>query len=89
VKLRQIIEENTRHDAENAEQIARIEELEKNSANILAENTELKARVTKLEQDFKQSQNDSHFEEAVIISESIVPEVIIVSANSKSSKKKK
>ncbi|RIA99379.1 hypothetical protein C1645_730983 [Glomus cerebriforme] len=96
-KLRQIIE-NSRRDAENTEQKARIEELERNSANISAENTELKARVAKLEQDSKQPQNDSHFEEAVIIPESVavklsgangaVPEVIMVPANSKSSEEK-
>jgi hypothetical protein len=32
-----------------------------------AENAELKTRVTKLEQDSSQSQNDSHFEEAVAV----------------------
>ena len=37
-KLRQIIEENAKHDAENAEHKIRIEELEKNSADISAEN---------------------------------------------------
>ncbi|RGB22244.1 hypothetical protein C1646_776424 [Rhizophagus diaphanus] len=70
-KLRQIIEENSRRDAENAKQRARIEELEKNSANISTENTELKVRVAKLEQDSKQPQNDSHVEKAVVILESV------------------
>ncbi|RGB38265.1 hypothetical protein C1646_755882 [Rhizophagus diaphanus] len=98
VKLRQIIEKNARHDVENAEQRSRIEELEKNNANILAENTELKTRIVKLEQDSKQLRNDLHFEEAVIIPESVavkfsgencvVSEVIKVPANFKSLKEK-
>ena len=49
MKLRHIIEENARRDAENPEHKARIEELEKNSADTSAENAELKARVAKLE----------------------------------------
>src|SRR4051794_2029391 len=49
--LEQIREEYTRRDAEKAEFKARIEELEKNRANTVAENTKLKSRVVKLEQD--------------------------------------
>ncbi|PKC55506.1 hypothetical protein RhiirA1_503231 [Rhizophagus irregularis] len=51
-KLRQIIEENARHDAENAEHKVRIEELEKNSVDILIENAELKAELAKLRHNF-------------------------------------
>ena len=54
-KLRQIIEENARHDAENAEHKVRIKELEKNSVDILAENAELKAELAKLRHDFDSS----------------------------------
>ena len=54
-KLRQIIEENARRDAENAEHKVRIEELEKNSADISAENAELKAELSKLRHDFDSS----------------------------------
>jgi predicted RNase H-like nuclease (RuvC/YqgF family) len=54
-KLRQIIEENARRDAENAEHKIRIEELEKNSADISAENAELKAELAKLRHDFDSS----------------------------------
>jgi hypothetical protein len=41
--------EYTRRDAEKAEFKARIEELEKNRTDIVAENAELKARVVKLD----------------------------------------
>ena len=51
-KLRQIIEENAKRDAENAEHKVRIEELEKNSADISVENAELKAELAKLRYDF-------------------------------------
>jgi hypothetical protein len=54
-KLKQIIEENARRDAENAEHKIRIEELEKNSADISAENAELKAELAKLRHDFDSS----------------------------------
>ncbi|GBB92816.1 hypothetical protein RclHR1_20600001, partial [Rhizophagus clarus] len=54
-QLRQIIEENAKRDAENAEHKVRIEELEKNSADISAENTELKAELAKLRHDFDSS----------------------------------
>src|SRR5256886_3424456 len=54
-KLRQIIEENSKRDAENAEHKIRIEELEKNSADISAENAELKAELAKLRHDFDSS----------------------------------
>jgi len=54
-KLRQIIEENAKRDAENAEHKVRIEELEKNSADISAENAELKAELAKLRHDFDSS----------------------------------
>ncbi|PKC58045.1 hypothetical protein RhiirA1_471574 [Rhizophagus irregularis] len=54
-KLRQIIEENARRDAENAEHKVRIEELEKNSVDISAENAELKAELAKLRYDFDSS----------------------------------
>src|ERR1043165_2899967 len=54
-KLRRIIEENARRDAENAEHKVRIEELEKNSADISAENAELKAELAKLRCDFNSS----------------------------------
>src|SRR4051794_10819896 len=54
-KLRQIIEENARRDAENAEHKVRIEELEKNSVDISAENAELKAELAKLRHDFDSS----------------------------------
>ena len=47
-QLRQIIEENTKCDAENAEHKVRIKELEKNSVNISAENAEFKAELAKL-----------------------------------------
>ncbi|RGB23919.1 hypothetical protein C1646_773811 [Rhizophagus diaphanus] len=55
MKLRQIIEENSKHEAENAEHKVRIEELEKNSADISAENAELKAELAKLRHDFNSS----------------------------------
>ncbi|CAB4415356.1 unnamed protein product [Rhizophagus irregularis] len=51
-QLRQIIEENAKRDAENAEHKVRIEELEKNSVDISAENAELKAELAKLRHDF-------------------------------------
>src|ERR1043165_9271541 len=51
-KLRQIIEENAKRDAENGEHKVRIEEWEKNSADISAENAELKAELAKLRHDF-------------------------------------
>ena len=54
-KLRQIIEENAKRDAENPEHKIRIEELEKNSADISAENAELKAELAKLRHDFDSS----------------------------------
>src|ERR1043165_292600 len=54
-KLRRIIEENARRDAENAKHKVRIEELEKNSADISAENAELKAKLAKLRHDFDSS----------------------------------
>ncbi|GES88484.1 hypothetical protein GLOIN_2v1789359 [Rhizophagus clarus] len=54
-KLKQIIEENARRDAENAEHKVRIEELEKNSVDISAENAELKAELAKLRHDFNSS----------------------------------
>ena len=54
-KLRQIIEENAKRDAENGEHKVRIEELEKNSADILAENAEFKAELAKLRHDFDSS----------------------------------
>ncbi|RIA86463.1 hypothetical protein C1645_829227, partial [Glomus cerebriforme] len=54
-KLKRIIEENARRDAENAEHKVRIEELEKNSADISAENAELKAELAKLRHDFNSS----------------------------------
>ncbi|RGB31504.1 hypothetical protein C1646_817254 [Rhizophagus diaphanus] len=54
-KLRQIIEENAKRDAENAEHKIRIEELEKNSADISAENAELKAELAELRHDFNSS----------------------------------
>ena len=47
--LKQIREECTRRDAEKAEFKARIEELEKNRTDTVAENAELRARVVKLE----------------------------------------
>jgi len=51
-QLRQIIEENAKRDAENAKHKVRIEELEKNSVDISAENAELKAELAKLRHDF-------------------------------------
>src|SRR2546430_9458230 len=54
-KLRQIIEENSKREAERAEHKVRIEELEKNSADISAENAELKAELAKLRHDFDSS----------------------------------
>src|SRR5256714_698689 len=54
-KLRQIIEENSKREAESAEHKVRIEELEKNSADISAENAELKAELAKLRHDFDSS----------------------------------
>ncbi|CAB4425719.1 unnamed protein product [Rhizophagus irregularis] len=53
--LRQIIEENSKREAENAEHKVRIEELEKNSADISAKNVELKAELAKLRHDFDSS----------------------------------
>jgi hypothetical protein len=50
--LRRVVEENTRRDVENAEHKVRIEELEKNSVDISAENAELKAELAKLRHDF-------------------------------------
>jgi len=52
MKLRQIIEENSKRKTESAEHKVRIEELEKNSADILAENAEFKAELAKLRHDF-------------------------------------
>src|SRR6266542_5266559 len=54
-KLWQIIEENAKRDAENAKHKIRIEELEKNSADISAENAKLKAELAKLRYDFDSS----------------------------------
>ncbi|RHZ67209.1 hypothetical protein Glove_302g50 [Diversispora epigaea] len=57
--LKQIMEENTKREADTVELKARIKELEKNKIDTTAlktENDELKARVAKLEQ--KQLQND-------------------------------
>src|SRR6266540_6702646 len=54
-KLRQIIEENAKRDAENTKHKIRIEELEKNSVDILAENAELKVKLAKLRHDFNSS----------------------------------
>src|SRR6266542_3240868 len=54
-KLRQIIEENSKCEAESAEHKVRIEKLEKNSADISAENAELKAELVKLRHDFNSS----------------------------------
>ena len=54
-KLRQIIEENSKREAESAEHKVRIEELEKNSADISAENAELRAELAKLRHDFDSS----------------------------------
>jgi len=50
--LRWIIKKNARHNAENAEYKVRIEELEKYSIDILAENVKLKAELAKLRYDF-------------------------------------
>ncbi|PKY29501.1 hypothetical protein RhiirB3_474441 [Rhizophagus irregularis] len=55
----------------NAEYKARIEELEKNRADTSAENAGLKARVAKLEQESRQSQNDFSPKELVNITESV------------------
>ena len=55
-KLKQAMEENV-------ELKSRIEELEKNRADSDAENVELRARVMKLEQDFRKSQTDISPEE--------------------------
>jgi hypothetical protein len=55
--LRANKEYNERRDAENAKLKARIEELEKNSADTSAENAELRDRVTKVEQ--RQMLNDN------------------------------
>jgi len=51
-KLRQIIEKNSKREAESAKHKVRIEELEKNSADILAENAKFKAELAKLRYDF-------------------------------------
>ena len=59
-QLRQIIEENAKRNAENAEHKVRIEELEKNSADISAENAELKAELAKLRHDFEESETRSY-----------------------------
>jgi hypothetical protein len=54
-KLRQIIEENSKYEAESAEHKVRIKELEKNNADISAENAELKAKLAKLKYYFDSS----------------------------------
>jgi regulator of replication initiation timing len=72
VKLRQIIEENAKRDAENAELKTRIEELEKNRADTSSENAKLRARIAKLEQNFGQSQDETVHDEAVNMSTSSV-----------------
>ena len=54
-KLRQIIEENAKRDAENGEHKVRIEELEKSSAVISAKKAELKAELAKLRHNFNSS----------------------------------
>src|SRR5581483_5312810 len=59
-KLRQIIEENAKCDAENGEHKVRIEELEKNSADISTENAELKAELAKLRHDFEELKTRSY-----------------------------
>jgi predicted RNase H-like nuclease (RuvC/YqgF family) len=59
-KLRQIIEENAKRDAENGEHKVRIEELEKNSADISTENAELKAELAKLRHDFEELKTRSY-----------------------------
>ncbi|RIA92516.1 hypothetical protein C1645_820664 [Glomus cerebriforme] len=55
VKLRQIIEENSKREAENAKHKVRIEKLEKSSADISAKNAKLKAELTKLRHDLDSS----------------------------------
>ena len=59
-KLRQIIEENSKREAESAEHKVRIEELEKSSADISAENAELKAELAKLRHDFEELKTRSY-----------------------------
>src|SRR4051794_9571232 len=78
-KLRQIIEENARRDAENVEHKIRIEELEKNSVDISAENAKLKAELAKLRHDFdssnltrpQQPQHDTNIQNSCSVGEEI------------------
>ncbi|CAG8547184.1 10410_t:CDS:2, partial [Cetraspora pellucida] len=84
-KLRQIIEENSKREAESAEHKVIIEELEKSSADISAENAELKAELAKLRhyfdffnltrlQQFQHVTNVQNFGEEDISSVTAVPQ---------------
>ncbi|RIA84444.1 hypothetical protein C1645_415335 [Glomus cerebriforme] len=85
-RLKQIIEENARRDAENAEHKIRIEELEKNSVDISAENAELKAELAKLRHDFvssnltrpQQSQHVTNVQNSCSVGEEDISSVIAV-----------
>ncbi|PKK69252.1 hypothetical protein RhiirC2_781245 [Rhizophagus irregularis] len=80
----------TELDAENAktkisEFKARIEELEKNRAVIVAENAELRSRVAKLEQDivelkkeFESKKNRKFQEKCILIAQVLLGEELIV-----------
>ncbi|CAG8602106.1 11128_t:CDS:2 [Cetraspora pellucida] len=57
VKLKQMIEEHTRHKAESVEVKAELEKNKTATTNLIAENAELRDRVTKLKQ--KQTPNDA------------------------------
>ncbi|PKC62212.1 hypothetical protein RhiirA1_465465 [Rhizophagus irregularis] len=83
--LGQIREEYTRRDVEKAEFKARIEELEKNRAVIVAENAELRSRVAKLEQDivelkkeFESKKNCKFQEKCILIAQVLLGEKLIV-----------
>ncbi|CAG8632641.1 1680_t:CDS:2, partial [Ambispora gerdemannii] len=83
--LKQVAEERTKHEAENAELRSRIEELEKDRSDVVAENgrrddaiAELKAEVVKLRNDnekIKQQTQDISLGEVVNIPSSVVDQL--------------
>ncbi|CAG8832390.1 12672_t:CDS:2 [Gigaspora margarita] len=82
VKLKQIIEEHTRHEAESVEVKVELEKNKTATANLIAKNAELRDRVTKLEQ--KQTPNDAmHGSCGARDQSSLTPEISITTSPSK------
>ena len=83
--LKAIEEKDTRRDVEIAELEAKIEELEKNRTDIIAENAELRSRVVKLEQDIVElkkeleaKENRKFQEKCILIAQVLLGEEPIV-----------